>query len=69
MFGWIKPYLNMALARIVLSVICLAFLALKYPGLDSYFFLSVLPVAVYPDADTDKALAIKENKKRSGVYL
>lgn len=35
---------------------------------DNLVLFSVLPAAIYANADTDKVLAIKENKKKSGVY-
>lgn len=29
---------------------------------------SIIPAVIYPDADTDKSIILKDNKNKAGIY-
>jgi hypothetical protein len=65
-FGSVR--LSFTFTQLILAMIFFTYLIIQVFNLDSSVLLSVLPVTIYANTDTDKALAIKENKNRSGVY-
>jgi len=36
--------------------------------MDNFYFFSIIPVAIYTNADTQKLDILKDNKNKSGIY-